>query len=90
MRARATVLALTFATAALGAARAEDRPHAMPSAIEGCEEFVGVNEGERRMCARCKPGYHLSSTKTCLRLGDFGSTRDAIHPRIRRPLITLP
>jgi hypothetical protein len=59
-------------------AMADPRPDAALSVFEGCEKVVVTKEGAAAVCERCKPGYHLSSTKTCLWLGDFGSPEDEI------------
>lgn len=62
-------------------ASADQRPVRMST---GCAAFSVGNQSEPPACVRCKPGYHLSSARTCMRLGDFGSRRDAILPRALR------
>jgi hypothetical protein len=65
-------------------ATADQLPSGKLTGLMGCEAFDVGSEMEPAACVRCKPGYQLSSTKTCLRLGDFGSTRDSIFRGMRR------
>lgn len=75
----ATVLAVILQPALLAAA--DPMPVRL---LESCEVFDVGKQAEPATCARCKPGYQLSRTRTCLRLGDFGSTRDSVLRGIQR------